>query len=209
MPKKDILLQINNEKQLNKLCERIVDGLFDNGAVDRQGHYGISKTQTLIAIKEIILNNKNPLLELDRLTYLSWDANDDSSYGQILVDDKDVALWSKALQHKNFWNIDVLFSEDEINEINSFVIRSKATVKELKEYKYRRKEASTYTSNRKVRERILKKYNHKCAICGSKKNLTIDHIIPVLLGGTNDDDNLQVLCRSCNSSKGSKKGKKK
>ena len=74
MPKKDILLQINNDEQLNKLCKRIVDGLFDNGYVARQGHYEISKSQTITAIKEIIKNNKNPLPEFDRLTYLSWDS---------------------------------------------------------------------------------------------------------------------------------------
>jgi HNH endonuclease len=39
-------------------------------------------------------------------------------------------------------------------------------------------------------------------ICGSAFNLEIDHIIPVICYGTNDADNLQVLCRSCNASKG-------
>ena len=34
--------------------------------------------------------------------------------------------------------------------------------------------------------------------------LTVDHIIPIAKGGTNDLANLQVLHRSCNSSKGSK-----
>jgi 5-methylcytosine-specific restriction endonuclease McrA len=33
---------------------------------------------------------------------------------------------------------------------------------------------------------------------------TIDHIIPVSRGGTNDVDNLRLLCRSCNSKKGAR-----
>ncbi len=33
-------------------------------------------------------------------------------------------------------------------------------------------------------------------------NMQIDHIIPVHLGGTNELDNLQLLCRSCNVKKG-------
>lgn len=41
-----------------------------------------------------------------------------------------------------------------------------------------------------------------CALCGATEFLSIDHIKPVLLGGTNDRENLQCLCRSCNSRKG-------
>ena len=33
---------------------------------------------------------------------------------------------------------------------------------------------------------------------------TVDHVIPVLYGGTDDEDNLVPACRSCNSSKGTK-----
>lgn len=40
-----------------------------------------------------------------------------------------------------------------------------------------------------------------CPRCGEDKLLTCDHIIPLAQGGTNYLDNLQALCRSCNSSK--------
>jgi 5-methylcytosine-specific restriction endonuclease McrA len=43
-----------------------------------------------------------------------------------------------------------------------------------------------------------------CAVCHSRKNVYIDHIVPVLHGGTNERSNLQPLCRRCNSTKGSK-----
>lgn len=39
-------------------------------------------------------------------------------------------------------------------------------------------------------------------ICGSTEDLQIDHIIPVIDHGTNEADNLQVLCKACNTSKG-------
>ena len=32
-------------------------------------------------------------------------------------------------------------------------------------------------------------------------NLTVDHIVPKARGGTNDPENLRVLCRPCNSRK--------
>ena len=45
---------------------------------------------------------------------------------------------------------------------------------------------------------LFKRYNYKCALCYSREDLTIDHIIPLIKGGTNDLSNLQILCRHCN-----------
>jgi 5-methylcytosine-specific restriction protein A len=44
-----------------------------------------------------------------------------------------------------------------------------------------------------------------CARCGAVKDLTVDHIKSLKDGGARlDPSNLQVLCRSCNSSKAHK-----
>ena len=43
--------------------------------------------------------------------------------------------------------------------------------------------------------------NYSCVYCGSKKNLTVDHIIPVSRGGSNELSNLMTLCVWCNSKK--------
>ena len=51
---------------------------------------------------------------------------------------------------------------------------------------------------------LCKFYNHRCLCCGEKKKLTADHIIPVAKGGTSYIENIQPLCGSCNSSKGTK-----
>jgi hypothetical protein len=42
-----------------------------------------------------------------------------------------------------------------------------------------------------------------CVICGRPSD-TIDHIIPISRGGTNDPSNLQPMCHWCNSTKGTK-----
>lgn len=55
-----------------------------------------------------------------------------------------------------------------------------------------------------VREYVYQRNHHQCQSCGKTKsetNLTIDHIIPLALGGSNDISNLQTLCLSCNSKK--------
>lgn len=58
------------------------------------------------------------------------------------------------------------------------------------------------TINKK--ERIKARDGYMCRRCKSREKLTIDHIIPVDLGGTDDDSNLQTLCRGCNIMKDNK-----
>ena len=43
-----------------------------------------------------------------------------------------------------------------------------------------------------------------CRQCGNTHNLCIDHIVPLIKGGTNDIDNLQLLCGDCNLRKSDK-----
>jgi 5-methylcytosine-specific restriction endonuclease McrA len=40
-----------------------------------------------------------------------------------------------------------------------------------------------------------------CLCCGRGEDLTVDHIIPPIRGGSSHPDNLQVLCRGCNAAK--------
>jgi 5-methylcytosine-specific restriction protein A len=58
-----------------------------------------------------------------------------------------------------------------------------------------------------VRQALLRKQRHTCQLCGVNSivsTIEIDHIIPIALGGTNRFENLQLLCRRCNRSKGSR-----
>lgn len=48
-------------------------------------------------------------------------------------------------------------------------------------------------------------YGNKCLCCGKTKvKLTVDHVLPIKLGGRNIIENIQPLCGSCNSKKGAK-----
>jgi 5-methylcytosine-specific restriction endonuclease McrA len=52
-----------------------------------------------------------------------------------------------------------------------------------------------------LNKELQKLKNASCVGCGSTKNLTIDHIIPLNRGGRHSVGNLQSLCGRCNSSK--------
>jgi hypothetical protein len=54
------------------------------------------------------------------------------------------------------------------------------------------------------RERIYERDGHRCVLCGSTDDLTLDHIYPRALAGDDNDDNLRTLCRPCNSEKGAR-----
>lgn len=54
----------------------------------------------------------------------------------------------------------------------------------------------------KLRLEVYERDGFKCVICGVQKNLTLDHIKPEILGGESTLENLQTMCKSCNSSKG-------
>jgi 5-methylcytosine-specific restriction endonuclease McrA len=52
---------------------------------------------------------------------------------------------------------------------------------------------------------VCKFYDNRCLACGKKpRALSVDHVIPLSLGGSNSIDNIQPLCRSCNSRKNAK-----
>ncbi len=51
------------------------------------------------------------------------------------------------------------------------------------------------------RRELLRRDHHCCQYCGSRKKLTIDHVIPVSKGGKNTWDNLVIACESCNQKK--------
>lgn len=53
-----------------------------------------------------------------------------------------------------------------------------------------------------ILERELRKvYSDPCFMCGSRKNQSIDHIVPLSRSGRHSVGNIMTLCSSCNASK--------
>lgn len=58
--------------------------------------------------------------------------------------------------------------------------------------------------SKRLRYEVLRRDNHACRYCGAvapDAKLTIDHVTPVALGGTDTADNLVTACEPCNSGK--------
>ncbi len=54
------------------------------------------------------------------------------------------------------------------------------------------------------RRNIMKRDNFTCMYCGSKNDLTIDHVLPKSRGGKDVWENLTTACEKCNVKKGSR-----
>ena len=53
----------------------------------------------------------------------------------------------------------------------------------------------------KIKKAVFARDQHKCRKCGATDNLEIDHIVPLVRGGSNDLNNIQILCMHCNRTK--------
>lgn len=76
--------------------------------------------------------------------------------------------------------------------------------------KLRRKDAGTILGPQRertgiseaLRQFVYERDGYRCMQCQATEDLTLDHIHPWVLGGTNEVKNLRTLCRTCNSRKG-------
>jgi hypothetical protein len=58
--------------------------------------------------------------------------------------------------------------------------------------------------SRRLRFEILRRDGHRCRYCGQGAPdvaLTVDHVVPVALGGTDEPVNLAAACADCNAGK--------
>lgn len=60
--------------------------------------------------------------------------------------------------------------------------------------------------SKRTRYEVLRRDNHACRYCGGMApdvKLTVDHVMPKALGGSDDPSNLVAACRDCNYGKAS------
>lgn len=103
----------------------------------------------------------------------------------------------------------------ELRDEEGFQIKSHVDRADLKPGEYiletlEQKPVISRTINPQLRNEILERNGFTCQLCGAgpgdtdpfnphrKVRLHIDHIIPISQGGTDNKDNLRVLCSACN-----------
>jgi 5-methylcytosine-specific restriction endonuclease McrA len=72
----------------------------------------------------------------------------------------------------------------------------------LNRHRKRSKVAGVYRVTIEDWQKILRSFNNSCAYCGSKGDMTIDHVVPLSRGGRHCIANLLPACERCNANKG-------
>lgn len=62
-----------------------------------------------------------------------------------------------------------------------------------------------YEVVRPTRQAVFKRDKHLCQYCGSRADLTIDHVHPRSRGGEDTWENLVAACQKCNNRKGDRR----
>ena len=97
--------------------------------------------------------------------------------------------------------------EDAARDLGMAIGQVKQQARELAAMKYIEWQPSFYKHARKrkipnnIKWEVWERDNFTCK-CGARKFLSVDHIVPESRGGKTEMDNLQTLCKSCNSKKG-------
>jgi hypothetical protein len=136
---------------------------------------------------------------MERFENIDWKIH--KSYGQSYITPDEHGKWTKVLSDLRRSNSILPYERSAINSMLKLGLKH---YYELKEYLYSepRREAQKFIGHKDVRNYIFEKYGKICLCCGSTKRLSLDHIVPVHLNGKNTLENIQPLCKSCNSSKG-------
>lgn len=88
--------------------------------------------------------------------------------------------------------------------VSSHRVGSKQWQRELRQWQRNnkltaRKRNATKTVSPGVRQAILDRDGHKCFFCGATTNLHVHHMTPRSKGGTDDPENLLVVCEKCHT----------
>lgn len=84
---------------------------------------------------------------------------------------------------------------------NNYCKKHPKRIAHLKARRYAREKGAEGKHTFQEWNDLLVEFNNKCAFCKKDEKITKDHIIPLSKGGSDYIDNIQPLCKSCNSKK--------
>ena len=107
-------------------------------------------------------------------------------------------------------NIDEAFKFENKEQANKELNRATAKLKnfrikdELELNSQAQKVCKRKSFGTEIRKTVYRKSKGHCCLCGNfvdYDEFTVDHIVPLAKGGTNDINNLQCACKVCNNIK--------
>ena len=98
---------------------------------------------------------------------------------------------------------------DSVNQAKNYMKKAPAKTKGYYIFDTKTKKIVWRHTRRKkrspgTRKMLYHQFDGRCQLCGKKltlENMTLDHIIPLDLGGEDELSNIQIACASCNTLK--------
>lgn len=166
----------------------------------------IRDEKTIQAIRsndERVLNMLNYMIdEIDELSLSAW-AADPFAY-EHWRKEKDIDEYEQSL----YTILSGKYTDDETKERARAEIdwvtqeRQRYTEKSVKKFHSQRRRLQFARNYDQLMLALIQRDGYKCTICGTIEDLTVDHLIPLSKGGSDDISNLRLLCRTHNSMKG-------
>jgi hypothetical protein len=131
-----------------------------------------------------------------------------ASFPEKVLRKDEKTLW--GFQGRWYWDNEGLSADEVFAVLTARAARAKNSIDRAKSIAGF--VATPVTGNRRghispdLRQLVWLRDNGACTNCGSNIELQFDHIIPVAMGGATNEENLQILCGSCNRTKGNSVG---
>lgn len=135
--------------------------------------------------------------------------NDGISKVEDINEAKLFTKWSKCknvIRETSFCGNDWFCQEAYLQEQDGNINTTCVVVTGKRFYPVRKTASNRTLFSKDVRKIVYESSKGNCKLCGRKiayDDMTIDHIIPLAMNGSNDIENLQCACKFCNSAKAS------
>ena len=164
------------------------------------GNYNMNVDVFIKLFDHFKRTGENYLDIYSELQYLLWESKERQLFVHDFVSCEKYLNYLSIARRLNLYNIDT------IKWIRQYIKKCWIKYRDYLEKKRNepRRMACRFTAMPEVKKYVYGKYGNRCLCCGSYEKISLDHVIPISKGGKDEIENLQPLCKSCNSKKGIK-----